>query len=221
MMAQSAASAAEFSGGAAKSEQTQSESIDSARAKSELRQVFKRSLSVFNRGDGAGRATSQLCFNLETFLKNPSRNASGTWAAFQPFGDECDIRPALARLSSIDWVYPRVEGGDVRFYRTQEFTKNKWGILEPDPARSTPVDLGSLQGLVIPALAFDSKCNRLGHGRGFYDRVLAELKLINPNARKIGVALDIQISAEVFPAESFDVPMDWVVTESRSFERTS
>ena len=194
-------------------------SNSNSRLKTELRQSFKRALIAYNSGTGLSRSVGHLCFNLESFFSKIG--ARSTWAAFQPVGFECNIRQAIARLDSIDWVYPRVEGESLRFYRTTAFVENQWGILEPDPARSEPVELGSLQGLIIPALAFDSKCNRLGRGGGYYDRALAELKLINPNACKIGVALDIQISAESFPTESFDIPMDWVVTESRSFERTS
>ena len=140
---------------------TQASNIDlgssnsNSRAKTDLRQYFKRALIAYNSGDGAARSTSHLCFNLESFFSKIGARA--TWAAFQPVGFECNIRAVIARLDSIDWVYPRVEGESLRFYRTAAFVENQWGILEPDPTRSEPVELGSLQGLIIPALAFYSK----------------------------------------------------------------
>ena len=60
---------------------------------------------------------------------------------------------------------------------------------------------------IVPGLAFDRKGNRLGRGRGYYDRLLSGVA-----APKIGLAFDIQVVAEV-PCSSYDVPMDMVITE--------
>ncbi|MEK6967015.1 MAG: 5-formyltetrahydrofolate cyclo-ligase [Nanoarchaeota archaeon] len=62
---------------------------------------------------------------------------------------------------------------------------------------------------IIPGIAFDEKGNRLGYGKGYYDRLLAGKK-----ATKIGLAFDVQIVDEI-PSESHDVKMDFIVTETR------
>ncbi len=148
--------------------------------------------------------------------------ATGIWGSFQPIGAEPDIRPImrdLERDAVISWAYPRVEGDSLTFYLVTDSTTmiaNRWGILEPDPLLSPRVEADAFQGLIIPGVAFDLHCQRLGRGRGFYDRTLAHFKL---GKVKIGVAFETQISVEPLPTESFDVAMDWVVTESRVLQR--
>ena len=65
-----------------------------------------------------------------------------------------------------------------------------------------------MQLIVVPGVAFDRMGNRMGRGRGFYDRLLKS----TPNAYKVGVAFDFQI-LDTIPTESFDVPMNKVVSE--------
>ncbi len=64
--------------------------------------------------------------------------------------------------------------------------------------------------IVIPAVAYDRNGNRLGRGKGFYDRLLASTK-----ARKVGVAYDFQLIDDDIPVDAHDVPVDIVITESR------
>ena len=60
--------------------------------------------------------------------------------------------------------------------------------------------------IVVPGVAFDCHNNRMGRGRGFYDRLLKS----TPNAFKVGVAFHFQMVDEV-PVEPFDIPMDIVL----------
>lgn len=207
-------------------------------SKTDLRKSFRAQLDESWGGEAAAQAHEALNERLVTFLKNQS----GLWAAFQPQGFEPDIRPAMSRLVSIDWVFPRVLGDHLEFYRASDegcMVANRWGILEPDPARCEPIDAQTLSGLLIPGLAFDHHCNRLGRGRGFYDRLLSRFmpgsngELLtsgraptsspstkaNPTKIKIGIAHDRQISETELPVEGFDVPMDYVLTETRCFSR--
>lgn len=59
---------------------------------------------------------------------------------------------------------------------------------------------------IVPGVAFDTKGNRLGRGRGFYDRLLMNKKI------KIGLAFWVQVVDKV-PHSSYDVPMTALVTE--------
>ena len=188
--------------------------------KPELRRAFRALLSQDPAAADLKRATDALNARLVSHLSNES----GTWAAFQPMGFEPDIRPALASLRQLRWAFPRMERDSalgLAFYvpATQEsLAKGDFGVLEPDPHHATKIELADLAGLLVPGLAFDSKCNRLGRGRGFYDRTLSAIpKTSRP--RKIGVAFDRQISQDPLPVESFDVPMSEVVTESRIISR--
>lgn len=89
------------------------------------------------------------------------------------------------------------------------FTKGAFGILEPSGgyiANPAEIDL-----VLVPGLAFDQECWRIGFGKGYYDRFL-----IQTAAPKIGLAFDYQIVPTVFPM-GHDVPMDKVVTESKTY----
>lgn len=218
-------------------------------SKSQLRERLREGLkkqtsSVKVESDTAlNRSVLSLLSNLQV-AKNPAQAPPSTvWAGFQAMSTEPDLRSAMQEASdklSIEWAFPRVEGQDLKFYVPQKahgvaaFAANKWGILEPIPSHSRPVGEADLVGLLVPGLGFDLRCNRIGRGAGYYDRALArwpsavansnENKRHNMNSPegvvKIGVAFDWQISEEEIPVESFDVPMDWVVTESRTIRRS-
>lgn len=79
----------------------------------------------------------------------------------------------------------------------------------PEPTGPVFTDVERVQMIVVPGVAFDRNRNRMGRGRGFYDRLLKS----TPNAQKVGVAFDFQLFDEI-PTEPFDVPMDLVVTET-------
>lgn len=95
-----------------------------------------------------------------------------------------------------------------------ELVPGRFGILEPDPnLRDLPdrwVLPVELDLLVVPGVAFDKQGGRMGHGFGFYDRLLAAVCADVP---KIGLAFECQIVTEV-PMEPHDGTLDAVVTES-------
>ena len=107
-------------------------------------------------------------------------------------------------------LLPCVEGDDLllRQYKGPESMRPgpQFGI--PEPVGPVFDELDKIEMIVVPGVAFDRKCNRMGRGRGFYDRLLKS----TPNAIKVGVAFDFQIFDSI-PVEPFDVPMDIVVSE--------
>lgn len=106
-------------------------------------------------------------------------------------------------------LLPCVDGDDLllRQYTGPESMQPgpQFGI--PEPTGEVFTELEKVEMIVVPGVAFDRKNNRMGRGRGFYDRLLKS----TPNAVKVGVAFDFQIFDSI-PVESFDVPMDFVVT---------
>ena len=107
-------------------------------------------------------------------------------------------------------LLPCVDGDDLKLrqYTGAECLRagEQFGIGEPVGPEFTELD--RVQMIVVPGVAFDRQCNRMGRGRGFYDRLLKS----TPNAFKVGVAFDFQLVDEV-PVETFDVKMDCVVAE--------
>lgn len=84
----------------------------------------------------------------------------------------------------------------------------QFGIGEPRRTESGEWRVENVDLIIVPGVAFDHKGNRMGRGRGFYDRLLKSAS----NVLKIGVAFDFQIMNEI-PVEEFDVPMDKVISE--------
>ena len=83
----------------------------------------------------------------------------------------------------------------------------QFGIGEPT---GTVFDrLEEIDMIVVPGVAFDRRGNRMGRGRGFYDRLLST----TPTAYKVGVAFDFQMF-DAIPVEPFDMPMDKVIHET-------
>lgn len=94
------------------------------------------------------------------------------------------------------------------------------GILEPhDDVRSCAeraVDIGQIDLVVVPGVAFDPGGGRLGHGRGYYDRLLQRAPHETP---LVGLAFESQIVSEV-PMMEHDVFVHKVITEKAVYLRT-
>ena len=94
-----------------------------------------------------------------------------------------------------------------------ELAPARFGLLEPDgAARADPGRLchpAEVDLFVVPGVAFDHHGGRLGHGRAYYDRLLARAR---PGARFVGLAFECQLVAEV-PMTATDVRMHAVTTE--------
>ncbi len=107
-------------------------------------------------------------------------------------------------------LLPCVDGDDLRLrqYTGPECLKagEQFGIGEPTGPEFTALD--TIEMIIVPGVAFDRNNNRMGRGRGFYDRLLKS----TPNAFKVGVAFNFQMVDQV-PTEAFDVPMNAVVFE--------
>ncbi|MBR4829411.1 MAG: 5-formyltetrahydrofolate cyclo-ligase [Muribaculaceae bacterium] len=104
---------------------------------------------------------------------------------------------------------PRVVGDDleiVPYHGAQSLDdNNKFHIGEPV---GNAVDSSCLQLIIVPAIALDKNRNRLGRGKGFYDRLLS-----GTTCPTIGVACDFQLVDDV-PTEPHDRPLDCVVTSN-------
>lgn len=94
------------------------------------------------------------------------------------------------------------------------FKKNQYGILEPDVATNLSLPLSQLDVLLIPLVAFDKECSRLGMGMGYYDRTLAN----HPSCLLVGVAYEFQ-KIDFIESEAWDVPLDLVITQKNTYQR--
>lgn len=105
-------------------------------------------------------------------------------------------------------VLPTVVGDDLELHRytgPECLTLGSYGILEPSGELFT--DLNRINLAVIPGMAFDRHGNRLGRGKGYYDRLLPRL----PRAYRLGLCFPFQLLTEEIPHELHDCRMDEVL----------
>lgn len=93
-----------------------------------------------------------------------------------------------------------------------EWGESVWGIVEPVAGK--PVAESLLDAVLVPLLAVDKIGNRVGYGKGYYDRFLA---LCRPDCRKIGVSLFDPVEEEIEDINPLDVPLDLIVTPSNRY----
>jgi len=86
-----------------------------------------------------------------------------------------------------------------------------YGLREPKKEYLNPVDPKLIDLIIVPGVAFDLKGNRIGHGKGYYDTFF---KKISTSAIKIGLAYQFQIIEDSWNADSWDVPLDGLITEN-------
>ena len=92
------------------------------------------------------------------------------------------------------------------FEGKDQLEKNTWDILEPK--QGIPVATAKIDIVLVPLLAFDKKGNRVGYGRGFYDKFLAACE---SKTKKIGLSLFPPVET-IENASSYDIPLDSVIT---------
>ena len=97
-------------------------------------------------------------------------------------------------------------------YNKNELILHKFGYYES--SSNDFYDEKILDVIIVPALAFDSKKNRIGFGGGYYDTFLEKVRKKNNKVLFIGVCYDFQIIDSV-PTEKHDVTLDFVVSESK------
>ena len=106
-------------------------------------------------------------------------------------------------------ILPTVVGDDiipVELSKDTDFTIGDFNILEP---QNEPYS-GSYDLIIVPGVAFDKNGNRIGRGKGYYDRFLCK----HLDVRRIGICFDFQYVDEV-PTEDNDIKMHEVLTTRR------
>ena len=125
--------------------------------------------------------------------------------------DELSTREFLDKWSGRKHFFlPRVNGVnlDILPYDRSHMALGAFQIEEPQG--DDTADINSIELIVVPAIAYDKRGNRVGRGKGYYDRLLQSTA-----ATKIGVGYDFQLISEDIPVEPHDVAVDIVITDRR------
>jgi 5-formyltetrahydrofolate cyclo-ligase len=132
---------------------------------------------------------------------------------FWSFGSEVNTAPLIAGLRSrgITVALPRIERSEVVPVVAKlgaAMTETSFGAMEP--AEGRVLEVAELDLVVVPGVAFDRSCDRVGYGGGYYDRLLG---MRRDGAAAIAIAFSIQI-VDLVPTGAIDRRIDGVVTET-------
>lgn len=155
--------------------------------------------------------SEQLIAQSEQILKrleqHPVFQSASIVMLYHSLPDEVNTHAFIEKWrNSKRIILPTVVGDDivpVELTPQTAFAIGDFNIQEPQDNPYT----GSYDLIVVPGVAFDKSGNRIGRGRGYYDRFLRQ----HPNAPKIGICFDFQL-VEFVPTEPTDIRMDEVVT---------
>lgn len=156
----------------------------------------------------------QIRNNLSSFRKEEAKanlmNAfshfSGKILSFSPLKGEIDLssfNQILALQKRL--VLPKIVDENLQFFLVEDLhhqlKKSKFGFLEP--VHCQQIDISEIQIALIPGVAFDPYKNRLGYGKGFYDRALSQ----SHSMTLIGIGFKEQLSIEKLPSDPWDIPV--------------
>lgn len=120
-----------------------------------------------------------------------------------------------AMIPNLQIVYPVVDTSqsNINFYKESEkLQQNNWGIYEP--VASEKVEPLSIDAILVPLIGFDLKGNRIGYGKGFYDKFFENYPKHRP---RIGVSYFEPIS-KIEDTHEFDVPLTHCITPWNHYE---
>lgn len=172
------------------------------------REMLEKRMGIHPRDIQAGSA--RIC---QTLLSLDCIKNAGCVMAYYAHKNEPDLLAFMHALLDLGKkvALPYIESNDnliaVDYSRDSVMKSNVFGI--PEPVISSGSEPAAPDVVLVPGVAFDAAGNRIGYGRGYFDRFLKET-----DALKIGVCFDGQLVAHI-EAQPHDVRMDIIVTPSR------
>jgi 5-formyltetrahydrofolate cyclo-ligase len=127
---------------------------------------------------------------------------------FASLPDEIPTHSTIEQWAKNKNIYlPRVNGDDLEIikYYPGILHKGSYDIMEPEGNDTVSPEILDL--IIVPGVAFDRKGNRIGRGKGYYDRFLCQ----HLETKRIGICFDFQLVEEV-PTEPLDIKMDEVIS---------
>ena len=129
---------------------------------------------------------------------------------YMPIKNEVDITELCGDDKT--FLTPVTKGEDMYACLLQgEMANGAFNV--PEPTEKTVFDKQKIDVVIVPAVAFDKDFNRMGYGKGYYDKFLKDI-----SAYKIGVCYSFQL-LDTIPALKHDVKMDMIITENRIWKR--
>lgn len=183
--------------------------------KQQLRKVIKEKRKELS-GEEIKTKSKRI---TEKFISLPEFEKSRKVMFYLSFNQEVSTGEMVDRSLQLgkQVLVPKIEEGELSVWTISDRAQchpNRWGI--PEPAENIGVrlftDWKGIELIVTPGLAFDFKGNRLGYGRGYYDRFFNRLP---KTIFAVGLAFEFQLFDKL-PVGRNDFSVDCVITEKRS-----
>lgn len=179
--------------------------------KEDIRRIIrarKALLSEIERIDAADRAFSRLEQSAAFIMAERI-------LMYHSLPDELSTRRFLDKWTGMkEFFLPRVNGLNLEILPYDRSRLSLGSFQIEEPTGDETVSLDDIDLVVVPAVAYDPAGNRVGRGKGYYDRLLGP----GCRATTVGVCYDFQLVDEI-ETDPYDVPVDIVITETRRFVR--
>lgn len=160
--------------------------------------------------------SAQICNRLIEQSWYANANTILVYSAIQ---SEADLSLFCAQAGKDGKIlyFPKVFGDKMEFYHVDDavqLQKGAFSVMEPNidefALSSYRSDIGA--PVLVPGVAFSKRGERIGYGKGYYDRYIS----VHPELFPVGICFSCQLLDEI-PAESQDIAMRQVVTEMQTY----
>ena len=178
--------------------------------KKELRQKYKLLRQELNQNtiDQLSRECFKFLFtdfdlkkkNIGIFLPIQIKKEPNTFLLFTEFS-----------FDTINYFAPKIDTDSdvINFYSISSIAQLEYGLYQiPEPLTLNKIEFSNLDIILIPLLCFDSNGNRVGYGKGYYDRLLENAP---KNLLKIGISL-FNEPEQIDDVNSNDIELDFCIT---------
>lgn len=180
--------------------------------KEELRQDTKQELSIHS----LEKRSQELAEIYKRMFQLAEWESSETIAVTIAVGIELDTMPLIkqawkqGKKVAVPRCSPRKKQLDFYYLENVDQLEDSfYGLKEPDPLKCEFVDMNTIDLMIVPGLVFDTRGYRIGHGGGYYDRLLA-----NHVFHTVSLCFDFQLKEKI-PKEEHDIPVNIIVTPSK------
>lgn len=207
------------------------DAADAPTALADAKRALRTEIAASMRALGPLRRAWRSAAVCDFALRSPPLARCGVVLAYRAMDDEACVDELVGALAAQGWrvAFPRLDAqGAMRLFELEtgaahrelaplfdqtRWTTDRYGIRAPlvGVAGARPLWPRELDAVLVPGRAFDRSGNRLGRGKGYYDRLLAALR---PDARAatLGIAFSEQIR-DAIPAGEGDRPVAWIASD--------
>lgn len=183
-------------------------------SKKEIRRELKRKRNEMDSALSI-ELSNQICEMIIKLVSNEKYQNYSKYLLYSSVNNEVDLTRLAQYLldNKKNVYYPRVFGEEMDFFKInsfEDFEIGQFNILEPSEKLEKLTDDFSDSIMFVPGLAFSNEGQRIGYGKGYYDRYLS----LHSKIITFGVGYDFQMH-HLWQADEFDVLLNGYISEKR------